>query len=388
MNKKISEQLKVFCFYYPQFHSIQQNNEWWGEGFSDWVNVKKSKPLFKDHYQPRIPLDKRYYDLSKRETIKWQVDLAKAYGISGFAHYHYWFDGIQLLEKPTNIFLKSKELDMPFCLVWANETWSRRWDGRDHHILQLQTHKPDKNIWKSHFKYLIHAWLDERAIKINDKPVFIIYRPYKIHDLHNMLDYWRESAFKYGIQDLYFITMKQHFFPQPEDYLYSFDAVIKFQPFDAMTNFIDNGSSYIKKVKKILPKHMRALLNKAYGEFKYIYNSKLSKPTIWDYNKVWNQIILNESIKNTSPYKTYPGAFIDWDNSPRYGNRSKVFDGASPERFLFWMNELTRVIKDKGSEPIIFLNAWNEWAEGTYLEPDSVNEYKYLEAIKSCISSF
>jgi lipopolysaccharide biosynthesis protein len=139
--------VKLLAFFFPQFHAIPENDEWWGKGFTDWVNVRRARPRFHGHYQPRVPLDDRYYDQSDRRTIEWQIDLARRYGLAGFCHYHYWFDGKQLLETPTNIVMASRELDFPYCLAWANETWSRRWDGRDHHILQEQTHRPDPALW-------------------------------------------------------------------------------------------------------------------------------------------------------------------------------------------------------------------------------------------------
>ncbi|MGC9022906.1 MAG: glycoside hydrolase family 99-like domain-containing protein, partial [Dissulfurimicrobium sp.] len=186
--------VRPVAFYFPQFHAIPENDEWWGKGFTDWVNVKKARPQFKGHYQPRVPLGGRYYDQSKKDVIAWQIELARSYGLYGFCHYHYWFDGKQLLETPTNIFLESKELDFNFCLAWANETWSRRWDGRDHHILIQQTHIPDKDRWLAHFRYLIRAWSDERAIKIDGKPVFLIYRAHRIENIGEMFDFWREMA--------------------------------------------------------------------------------------------------------------------------------------------------------------------------------------------------
>ncbi|MBL8512473.1 MAG: glycoside hydrolase family 99-like domain-containing protein, partial [Betaproteobacteria bacterium] len=171
------EKVKPIALYFPQFHRIPENDRWWGEGFTDWTNVKKAKPQFEGHSQPRVPKDGRYYDQSEVETIRWQVGLAKSHGIYGFCHYHYWFDGKQLLEAPTNAMLDHPDIDFPFCLAWANETWSRRWDGRESDVLISQTHPPVKERWEQHFQYLIRAWKDPRAIKMDGKPVFLIYRP-------------------------------------------------------------------------------------------------------------------------------------------------------------------------------------------------------------------
>ena len=160
--------------YFPQLHAIPENDEWWGKGFTDWNNVKSGFPQFEGHHQPRIPLNDYYYDQSKLETIKSQVELARTHGIYGFCHYHYWFDGKQLLETPTNLMLAHKEIDFPFCLSWANETWSRRWDAQEHHILIQQTHPPVKEKWKRHYDYLIQFWKDPLSIKFYGKHVFII----------------------------------------------------------------------------------------------------------------------------------------------------------------------------------------------------------------------
>ena len=202
--------------YFPQLHAIPENDEWWGKGFTDWVNVKKARPLFDGHYQPRVPLDDYYYDQSKLEVLRWQVKLARSYGIYGFCHYHYWFDGKQLLETPTNLMLANKDIGMPFCLSWANETWSKRWDGRDHHILIQQTHPPDEESWSRHFDYLIRAWTDERAIKIDGRPVFVIYRPHRISKIDEMLSYWQDRARQSGLKGLYFIFQKQYDLPDYE----------------------------------------------------------------------------------------------------------------------------------------------------------------------------
>lgn len=373
---------KLIAFYFPQFHPIPENNRWWGHGFTDWVNVRKAKPLFPDHCQPRVPLDGRYYDLSDLRTIEWQVDLAKTYGLYGFCHYHYWFDGVQLLEKPTNLFLDAKHLDFPFCLAWANETWSRRWDGRNRNILQLQTHKPSKEKWKQHFSYLIRAWSDPRAIRINGKPVFLIYRPHQITQIGDMLDYWQTLARHSGLEGIYLIAMKQYEFPEPSDtYLQYFDAIVQFQPFEAMfspafrqvhfsSQMVDRFYSLILKCTPHSIQDLMVQLRTHFG-----------RPTIHDYDQVWTQILINSVA--TGKQLIYPGAFVDWDNTARYGRRARIFRGASPARFEYWLAKLLEQVRQRPLEhQLVFINAWNEWAESAYLEPDSYHRYAYLEALK------
>ncbi len=375
--------VKLVALYFPQLHAIPENDEWWGKGFTDWVNVKKAEPQFKDHFQPRVPLDKRYYDQSQMETLKWQISLAMQYGVHGFCHYHYWFDGKQLLETPTNMMLESKELDFPFCLAWANETWSRRWDGQDHHILQEQTHRPDREMWERHFNYLFRAWSDKRAIRIDDKPVFLIYRPHRIEQIGDMFEFWRGLAQQRGLPGLYFVAMKQYEYPIPELLKY-FDASMHFQPFEALysPDYDSDNKAVVRpdlamRLLRRLPERIRVFL-------RAVLDSRLPTLTFYDYEKVWKQII---KVERDGGKPTFPGAFVDWDNTARYGNRARIFSGASPERFAYWFKQLVQVTARRPApENLIFLNAWNEWAEGTYLEPDTRYGYRYLEAVRDALA--
>ena len=367
---------KVVALYFTQLHVIPENNEWWGEGFTDWENVKKAKSLFDGHNQPRIPLNSNYYDQSRVEVIRSQIELAKAHGIYGFCHYHYWFDGKQLLETPTNLFLQNKDINFPFCLSWANETWSKRWDGRDHDILIKQTHPPLKQRWKLHFDYLIRAWSDERAICVDGRPIFIIYRPHKIPEIENMLDYWRELAVEHGLKGLYFIFQKQYELPN-RDCLKSFDAAFQFQPFEAIYS-PDLDSNSIRQNKwfkliRTLPVGIEDILRSLYSLF-------VKGLTFYDYDSVWKEIV---KVRQDPELVTFPGAFVDWDNSARYKNRATIFRGVSPERFEYWLGKLVASMPEREiPEPFIFLNAWNEWAECTYLEPDERYGFNYLEAVQ------
>lgn len=367
---------KLIAIYFPQLHAIPENDEWWGKGFTDWVNVKAAQPQYEGHNQPRVPLNNNYYDQSQLETLCWQIDLAKKYGVYGFCHYHYWFDGKQLLETPTNLMLEYKDVDMPFCLSWANETWSKRWDGRDHHILVKQSHPPVKERWKLHFDYLIGTWSDDRAIKVDGKPVFVIYRPHRISKIDQMLDYWRELAHRAGLKGLYFIAQKQYEFPG-RDCLIGFDAIFQFQPFESIYSpSFDNTSikhSQWFRFVRALPESVQDLLRAVRAKF-------VKELTYYDYDKVWNAIV---RIQNDPELTTYPGAFVDWDNTARYKQRATIFPNANPERFEYWFEQLVKSMPErKIPEPFIFLNAWNEWAESTYLEPDEKYGLGYLEAVK------
>lgn len=371
-------QIKLVAFYLPQYHVIPENDAWWGSGFTEWVNVRKAMPLFPGHYQPRKPLNGDYYDLSRIDTIQWQVDLARSHGIHGFCHYHYWFDGKQLLEGPTNLFLAARHINFRFCLAWANETWSKRWDGLDHHVLQLQTHEPSKELWGRHFDYLIKAWTDERAIRIGGKPVFVIYRPYKIRQIEQMFDYWQSRARAYGLDGICFLTMKQFGFQNPHCLKY-FDGIILFQPFDAMHSLALQRKSYARSLRGRLSKK----IEKIGEEFFYHLRTNYGSPTFHDYEGTWKQIIANTLASDN---KTYPGAFVDWDNTARYRRRATIFKGADPARFEYWLSQLLAAMDESPErEPVLFVNAWNEWAEGTYLEPDERFGHGYLEAIRNVL---
>lgn len=374
--------MKIIAMYFPQFHAIQENDEWWGKGFTDWHNVKKACKLFKGHHQPRIPLDDNYYDQSSLETIRQQVDLARSHGIFGFCHYHYWFDGKQLLETPTELMLNNPDIDMPFCLSWANETWSRRWDGLDHHILIQQTHPPEIASWRRHFDYLIGAWKDPRAIKIDGKPVFIIYRPQRILEIDAMLSRWRQWAQEEGLPGIYFIFQKQYELPDKKC-LSSFDGQFQFQPFEAIYSASSAGKTNIfKRVAQTVFQHLPASLQGRLRNLKSRLGVK--QLTLYNYDTAWERVT---ALRADEKLTTFPGAFVDWDNTARYKSRATIFIGASPEKFHYWLRKLSDTMPSRNlPEDYVFLNAWNEWSEGSYLEPDKTHGYQYLEAVRSVVS--
>jgi lipopolysaccharide biosynthesis protein len=371
---------KVIAQYFPQLHAIPENDRWWGKGFTDWNNVRRGRPLFPGHNQPRVPLGSDYYDQSQERVIRRQAEMAKSHGVYGFCHYHYWFDGKQLLETPTNILLKNKDIDMPFCLAWANETWSRRWDGEDHRILIEQTHPPTIAAWSRHFDRLIQIWTDERYIRVDGKPMFLIYRPMRIQQLGAMLDYWQSRAKEAGLPGVHFVVIAQGRF-MPWETTRLFDAAMLFEPFIAHMSLTEAGPPVAKwrqfggTVVDQLPLFLRdPVLNVL---------KRHERPRIVDYDRVWQQILARKSDPHLP---TYRGAFVDWDNTARYRRRATVFHGASPERFGRYMTQLIdQHAHDPNAQEFVFLNAWNEWAEGAYLEPDERHGYGYLEALRSAV---
>lgn len=375
--------MKIIALYFPQFHPIKENDAWWGTGFTDWDNVRTARKQFDGHYQPREPLNDNYYDQSSLATIRWQVELARKYGIYGFCHYHYWFDGVHLLQTPTELLLQNPDIDMPFCLSWANETWTRRWYGMDEDILIEQTHPPATASWRRHFDYLIRAWKDPRAIKIDGKPVFAIYRPQQIVEIDAMLAAWRAWALEAGLPGLYIMFQKQSNLAD-DNCLASFDGQFQFQPCEAMYSKPPAESASVPRGLARSAFHLLPLsIQRSLRKLRWSLGEK--KLTIFDYEEIWERVTRIPAKTNLT---TFPGAFLDWDNTARYRNLATLFTGASPERFQHWLRQLAATMAGRDlPEDFVFLNAWNEWSEGTYLEPDKVHGYRYLEALGAVLAS-
>lgn len=372
----IENKIKFITYYFPQFHSIKENDRWWGEGFTDWNYVKNAKPLFKDHNIPRKPLNDNYYDLTDINSITWQVNLAKKFGIDAFCFHHYWFDGKLLLEKPLELFLQNKSLDISFCVSWANESWTKRWIGKNNVILQEQLHTPDPKIWKKHFNYLLQFFNDDRYIKINNKPVFIIYQPDLLVKTKEMFEYWNGLAIKNGLSGIHFIATKNHEYISTSC-LENYSGLIKFQPREAYNARSFKSKNIFSKFQflRYLPLPIKNLLTDI--------KQKLTNYELISSDEIWQSILTN-AIRDskTNKIQVYEGAFIEWDNSPRYGKKAKIFNGITPEKFKSYLMNLLEIIGTK--ETFIFFNAWNEWSECAYLEPDEKNGHTYLRIIKEC----
>lgn len=366
--------MKIIAFYLPQFHTFPENDKWWGKGFTEWTNTKKAKPLFREHNQPRTPLDENYYNLLNDDVKKWQCDLAKEYGVYGFCYYHYWFkDGKKLMEKPLEQMLKNPEIDMPFCLSWANEPWSRRWDGSENEIIMPQEYG-GKEEWKKHFEYLYDFFVDERYIKINGSPLFVIYKPEIIPNLNEMLDYWNELAKQNGFKEIVFAYQYPMFYYLKDKDDSRFTYGIQFEPFFSNT---DIECSVKNKKEKI-----QFLLKNPTIFFRRIKNRLCkNRPNLYSYKSTWKRILKSKPNND----KMILGAFVDWDNTARRGKNATCYVGANPQRFKVYMKKLIEKDKAEYHKNMIFINAWNEWAEGTYLEPDEKNGYQYLEAIKEIL---
>lgn len=365
--------MKIIAFYLPQFHRTKENDEWWGKGFTEWTNIKNSISLFENHNQPRIPLNDNYYDLSDINVMKNQTELAKKYGIYGFCVYHYWFNGKQLLQVPMENYLQDKSIDFPFCFCWANETWTNSWatDSKNPKVLMKQTYG-DEQSWEQHFNYLLPFFNDKRYIKIDGKPLFVIYRPEQIEPLNKMLDYFTHLSQKNGFSGITFASQQLDFHLKRKDDS-RFAYKIEYQPDFAQYDLKSSFNRFIDGSKEKLILLAQNYLGRSIR--------KMKKLTILDYDKVWEKVL----ERTPDSEKMIPGAFVDWDNTPRYGKKGKVFYGGSPTKFYSYMKQQINHAKNVYHKDMIFLFAWNEWSEGGYLEPDTKNQYGYLEAIKRAL---
>lgn len=362
--------IKPIALYLPQYHTIKENDEWWSEGFTEWTNVKKAEPLFPGHYQPHIPENNNYYDLGTFHEMENQALLAKKYGIYGFCFYHYWFNGKLLLEKPLHDMLELGKPDMPFCLSWANENWTRAWDGQQKQILIKQEYSLDDDL--QHIQYLIPFFKDPRYIKIDGKPVFLMYRSELHPNIKEATNIWRREAQKAGFKDLYLIRM-EHFQKNINPAMHGFNAGMEFSP----------DSAY--KGKK-LAKHNMA---------KYLFNKLLNqlniKKTPENEHSIYSYATLvdNTIKKPDFDYKYFKCVSPSWDNSSRRKKKATIFIDSTPDLFEKWTKEVMAytAAKFEPTEQFFFINAWNEWAEGCHLEPDLKNGHSYLESFRKALET-
>lgn len=348
-HEPLNTKLKTIAFYLPQFHPFPENDAWWGKGFTEWTNVTKAKPNFVGHYQPHLPIHNGFYDLRIPEVMIEQAKLARNYGIHGFNFYYYWFDGKILMHKPFEILLNHKEIDINFCITWANENWTRRWDGLENEVLIAQNHSEEDSIKFIHslFKY----FKDERYIRIDNKPVLIIYRSSIIPEIAKMGEIWREEAKKEGFDGLYLVCAQTTGTYNPNDI--GFDAAMEFPP--------------------------HTTYNERYSQELQIVNPNF-QGAVMDYSLAATKAL----EKNEPSFKLFKTSTLSWDNTARRQDNSTIFHNFSIEAYKNWMIHLykTTLNNDKynDDEKLVFVNAWNEWAEGTHLEPDRKYGYAYLES--------
>jgi len=373
--------MKTIALYLPQFHATPENDKWWGKGFTEWVNVKKAKPLFEGHHQPRVPLNSNYYNLLDINVMKWQAEIAKENGVYGFCFYHYWFDGKLLLEKPVENFLHS-DIDFHYCISWANEHWTNQWVSDKWDVL-IEQRYGDEREWKQHFDYLLEFFKDPRYIKQDGKPIFVFYKPNLIQKRKEMLEYWNKLAKEAGFPGICFVFQRAEFLREkPALDMSMFDYCAAYQPGLAQAE-INAESEHFMALRYM----KRAFFQFFERHFKFdsrsvVLTKRGRSLQKFDYDQIWNKVL---SEKDIFP-RMIPSAFTDWDSTPRRENRGSVMIGASPEKFEKYFKQLIIKAKKQYATDLIFVFAWNEWAEGGYLEPDELNRYGYLHAIKKALT--
>ncbi|NQJ22121.1 glycoside hydrolase family 99-like domain-containing protein [Streptococcus suis] len=374
--------MRPIAFYLPQFHAIPENDEWWGEGFTEWTNMKAATPLFDGHLQPRIPLDKNYYNLLDEKTMEWQVELAKKYGLYGFCFYHYWFNGHMLLEKPMEMMLNNPNINFPYMICWANEPWTNAWKADGNEKTLIAQHYGREKEWKQHFEYLLQFFKDKNYIVENNKPMLLIYRPEIIECLNEMLDYWNELAIEAGFSGIDFAYQQVSYYLLDNKDESRFKYRVEYQPGYARYDVQKQSAGLSQYLLPIKTK----IRNIVYGfdkKAKTNLSSKLTrqKLSFEDYDELCQSII----NRKADDEKSVAGMFVDWDNTPRRGDRGRVCLGSTPEKFQHYMTEQIKNVNENYQNDMLFIFAWNEWAEGGYLEPDERNKYGYLEALKAAL---
>lgn len=347
--------IRPIAFYLPQFHPIPENDEWWGRGFTEWTNTAKARPLFPGHYQPHIPADLGYYDLRFPQTREAQARMARDHGIEAFCYYHYWFgNGRRLLDRPFNEVVASGKPEFPFCLCWANETWTGVWHGASSRVLIEQTY-PDRADAEAHFEALLPAFLDDRYVKVDGKPLFLVYNPADLPDPKGFTDLWRNLAIRSGLAGMYFVGVEN-------------------EPWKPEVNGFDGATTHNVHLARKCDGNAWA------SRLKYHFRKLLKRPRLlFPYEEAIKHFVLDECRKTN----VYPSVIPNWDNTARSGLRGQVLHGSTPELFRKHLRDIFQQVAHKPREhQLVFVKSWNEWAEGNHLEPDRKFGMSYLEVLR------
>jgi Glycosyltransferase WbsX len=387
----MSMSARLIALYLPQFHPIPENDKWWGKGFTEWTNVGKARPLFRGHYQPRLPADLGYYDLRVPEVREAQAEMARSAGIEGFCYYHYWFGGKRLLERPFEEVVASGKPDFPFCLCWANETWSGVWHGAPNRTLMEQTYPgPEDN--REHFMALRNAFLDERYMRIDGRPIFVIYRPAKFPQVARFIQEWQELAIENGLPGIHFIAFLASPEPPWDFRARGFDGcstaenleVFRFplrhllpgsNPNSLPKNFSRSRAEvYRDALKGTLPRWLWRRGRSLVGQFGNVLDYRHAVPHL---------------LKGCSGEAgVYPTVVPNWDNTPRSNVRGYVLRDSTPELFRAHLRDALKLVESHPIENrLVFIKSWNEWAEGNYLEPDQKFGHDYLKVVRDEVSA-
>jgi lipopolysaccharide biosynthesis protein len=341
--------VRVIAFYLPQFHATPENDLWWGAGFTEWTNVRRGEPQFTGHYQPHVPRELGYYDLSQTAVRMTQAELARNHGIHGFCYYFYWFNGKRLLDRPLNDMLASGLPDFPFCICWANENWTRRWDGLDHEVLMEQIYS-DADA-DALMRALLPVFRDSRYIRIAGRPLLLVYKPQLIPDLASVAAVWRRIEAEAGQAEIYLCACETGDVVDPRSY--GFDAAVEFPPHRHHAMWLNARTPGLR------------------SDFTGIVTSYRSQ-------------IVQSLDRHPGRYPVFRTVMPAWDNTARRRMQGTIFAGSSPELFAHWAEAIAAETRNRfaGDERIVFVNAWNEWGEGCHLEPDQRFGRQYLEALR------
>ncbi len=345
---------RVIALYLPQFHPIPENDMWWGKGFTEWTNLAKAKPLYPGHKQPKLPADLGFYDLRVPEVREAQAVLAKQYGVEAFCYYYYWFDGKRLLERPLNEMIATKSPDFPFCLCWANGSWTGIWHGAPNRTLQEQTYPGRQDDEKHFYEVLLPALSDPRYLKIDGRSLIAVHLPQDIPHARELTDTWRNLALRSGVGELHLLGFGNQ------------------EKWNAAANGFDAGcSTNLPVVRPWIS------WSQPYKRMQFKVRHWLNQPTVYDYKEVSSSLLDTNLRKNF-----YPAVIPNWDNTPRSGANGRVLHGSTPELFRGLLREAIEKVSDRPyDQRVIILKSWNEWAEGNYVEPDAEFGHGWLEAI-------
>jgi lipopolysaccharide biosynthesis protein len=359
------ESARLLAFYLPQFHPIAENDLWWGRGFTEWRNVVQARPQFRAHYQPHIPADVGFYDLRLAETREAQAALAREHGIFGFCYYHYWFNGRRLLSRPFDEVLASGKPDLPFCLCWANEDWTRAWDGRSGEVLVAQQYSAEDD--RNHLRWLARAFQDDRYIRVDGRPLFLVYRALLLPDPARTTAIWREEARRLNLGDLFLCRVESFSDERDDPTILGFDAAVEFQPdWVRLRTPLRQGKGWelLRKIR--------------------LSNGVYRRHRVYDYGSVVQRML----EKPTPPYRRFPCVTPSWDSTPRRKAEAVILRGSTPELYGSWLHEvIDRTASEPSGERVVFINAWNEWGEGNHLEPCQRWGRAYLEATQEALAA-
>jgi lipopolysaccharide biosynthesis protein len=350
--ERVEPPVRAIAFHLSQFHPIPENDRWWGQGFTEWANVTRARPNFDGHYQPHLPADLGFYDLRVAETCDQQAALARTYGIHGFCYYYYWFAGKRLLERPVEEMRASGRPDFPYCFCWANENWTRRWDGADREVLIGQ--QPSRADDGRLIRDLLPHFRDPRYLRVSGRPLFMVYRVGMLPDVRASAMIWREVCQREGVGDPYLCAAKTYDTGDPAQY--GFDAVVEFPPHGVRTQPIN------AQVDLINPDFDGQIVD-------------------------YRQFVLDSLARPAPPFRVHRTVMPGWDNTARRPNHALTFVNATPEIYELWLREVVAgtVEQHQGDERLVFINAWNEWAEAAHLEPDRRFGRQFLEATRRAL---